>query len=226
MHSRANDTTMASNRRTIPPGAVFEALRQAEFEAFIPRVQAELEKYTHVQANKRNDYRRKLKETKDGSDPSADQSANHEMDEDGDGERGAKRVRVSEGGEESRTDDQGNESPSAQLRTQAPRREWNPDEDPDDAEQGDEDIEEDGGGVTLDGTRDDDEGNEEGEEEEEDDDADAYPDEGHRAESLEMDDPDEEDEKERRRRFAYGPSGEGGGGGGTSESEDEETSDA
>ena len=210
---------MASNRRTIPPAAVFEALKETEYESFIPRVQAELEKYTQVQASKRNDYRKKVKETKDGGITSTDQPGEAEDGEDV--ERGAKRARVSEGGEDRRRRD---ESPSAQLTMQAPERDWNPDEDPDDVEQGDEDDEEDGG-VKLDGGGRADDEEEDEEEEEDDDDADEYPDEGHRAESLEMDDPAEEDERERRRRYAYGPSGEGGGGAGTSESEDAEMAD-
>lgn len=59
---------MSTNRKTISPENVLEALADLELEAFIPRVEAELRKFNEIQTGKRNEYRRKLKEGKDTSD--------------------------------------------------------------------------------------------------------------------------------------------------------------
>ena len=161
-----------------------------------------------------------MKETKEGGGGEAAGNDNErppsdgegdEMDvegrENGDGPREAKRIRVSEGGESAVGYDgslmrNGEASPSDQLMGQlsAMARGLKSDS-VDEGEE--EDVEE------------------EEEEEEEEDDADEFPDEGHRAESLEMEDLDDE-EVERRRRFAaYGD----GGGGDSSGSEEEEMED-
>ena len=50
------------NKKTIHPKDVLEALQELEFEAFVPRCTAELEKYNAVQCDKRNTYRRKVRE--------------------------------------------------------------------------------------------------------------------------------------------------------------------
>ncbi|KAG8533298.1 uncharacterized protein KY384_002081 [Bacidia gigantensis] len=208
--AQANNTTQTNNRRTIPPQAISEALHDLEFDSFIPRVEAELRRFGEIQTGKRNEYRRKLKEGVTKTE-GGEGNTTVEMSEVGDGEdgdRAAKRSRIDEEGEAETNGTayaRGPESPSAQLRMQMqPRegaREWDPDQDPEEDDEEDVDEEEEDGGVEAG----------QGEEGEEDDDADEYPDAGHRAESLGMDDPDEEDQREQRRRFAYGPGGEGGG---------------
>ncbi|KAK3099041.1 hypothetical protein LTR53_019204, partial [Teratosphaeriaceae sp. CCFEE 6253] len=46
------------------PQDVIAALKDAEFETFLPRLDAELKKYNDIQCDKRNTYRRKVKEDK------------------------------------------------------------------------------------------------------------------------------------------------------------------
>jgi hypothetical protein len=41
-HSSANDNTQASGKKTIAPGDVLNALKDSEFETFLPRLEAEL----------------------------------------------------------------------------------------------------------------------------------------------------------------------------------------
>ena len=64
--ARANDRTLTTNRKTISPNNVLEALADLEFKAFLPRVEAELRRFNEIQTGKRNEYRRKLKEGKEG----------------------------------------------------------------------------------------------------------------------------------------------------------------
>ena len=62
LSNAANEHTLKDNRRTISPQNVLQALRDLEFEAFLPRVEAELAKFNEIQTVKRNDYRKKMKE--------------------------------------------------------------------------------------------------------------------------------------------------------------------
>ena len=62
----ANDRTQTTNRKTISPENVLEALADLELAAFLPRVEAELRRFNEIQTGKRNEYRRKLKEGNDG----------------------------------------------------------------------------------------------------------------------------------------------------------------
>ncbi|CAD0097513.1 unnamed protein product [Aureobasidium mustum] len=55
---------LASKQKTIQPADVIAALKENEFEHFIPRLEAELKKYNTVQCDKRNSYRRKIREEK------------------------------------------------------------------------------------------------------------------------------------------------------------------
>lgn len=198
----ANTATLATGKRTIPPGAVIEALADLEFGDFGPRVEAELKKFNEVQTGKRNEYRRKVKEGKMGGGKGGEE-------EDGGGEeegRAVKRVRREEEegddgmdeGEERGRRESGTGDPSAQLQTGY--REFEP-EDPDD----DDDDDEDGFDAEGQGEEEEEEeeegendasglqhrpratqdGGEEEEEEEEEDDEDEYPDEGRRLSSVE-----------------------------------------
>jgi hypothetical protein len=46
------------------PTDVFDAMQELEFEAFLPRLMAEVTKFTSIQADKRNSYRKKVREEK------------------------------------------------------------------------------------------------------------------------------------------------------------------
>jgi histone H3/H4 len=62
LSTHANDKATRMNKKTIHPKDVLEALQELEFDAFVPRCTAELEKYNAVQCDKRNTYRRKVRE--------------------------------------------------------------------------------------------------------------------------------------------------------------------
>ena len=69
--SSANENAQRLNKKTIQPKDVLDALADLEFAAFVPRCEGELQKYNTVQCDKRNTYRRRVKEeakTKDGED--------------------------------------------------------------------------------------------------------------------------------------------------------------
>ena len=87
--SSANEITLQSSRRTIAPQHVLEALATCEYGDFLPRVEAELKKFNEIATGKRNEYRRKIKE-KESATKAPDEE---EGEEDGNGERAAKRVR-------------------------------------------------------------------------------------------------------------------------------------
>ncbi|KAH0565574.1 hypothetical protein GP486_001024 [Trichoglossum hirsutum] len=57
----ANENAMKAHKRTIQPKDVLDALSELEFEAFLPRLEAELARYTEIQTDKRNTYRNKVK---------------------------------------------------------------------------------------------------------------------------------------------------------------------
>jgi DNA polymerase epsilon subunit 3 len=46
------------------PKDVFDAMHELEFSAFLPRLEAEVGKFTSIQADKRNSYRKKVREDK------------------------------------------------------------------------------------------------------------------------------------------------------------------
>jgi len=58
-----------SGRKTISPNDVYNALKEYEYQAFLPRVQAEVAKYNEVQCDKRNSYRKRVKADKAAVDP-------------------------------------------------------------------------------------------------------------------------------------------------------------
>ncbi|EMD01184.1 hypothetical protein BAUCODRAFT_61755 [Baudoinia panamericana UAMH 10762] len=62
--SNSSENVQASGKKTVMPPDVMAALKDAEFENFLPRLDAELKKYNDVQCDKRNTYRRKVKEEK------------------------------------------------------------------------------------------------------------------------------------------------------------------
>ncbi|KAL8763389.1 MAG: hypothetical protein Q9184_000777 [Pyrenodesmia sp. 2 TL-2023] len=109
---RANEITLSTNRKTISPTAVLEALAECEFAEFLPRVEAELKRFNEIATGKRNEYRRKVKEkemgvngsagSKDGEGSQIGGNAGMGADEEeegGHGERASKRIRREEGDE-------------------------------------------------------------------------------------------------------------------------------
>ena len=62
LSAHANEKATRMNKKTIHPKDVLEALQELEFDTFVPRCAAELEKYNAVQCDKRNTYRRKVRE--------------------------------------------------------------------------------------------------------------------------------------------------------------------
>lgn len=77
------------------PKDVFDAMAELEFDSFLPRLEAEVAKFTSIQADKRNSYRRKVKEEKkakeNGDTPAKAVNGHPEDDE----ERATKRARRS-----------------------------------------------------------------------------------------------------------------------------------
>ncbi|CAD0096635.1 unnamed protein product [Aureobasidium vineae] len=63
----SNEYAQLGGKKTIQPADVIAALKENEFEHFIPRLEAELKKYNTVQCDKRNSYRRKIREEKASS---------------------------------------------------------------------------------------------------------------------------------------------------------------
>ncbi|KAI0838881.1 histone-fold-containing protein, partial [Hypoxylon sp. FL0890] len=56
----ANEKTQSTNKKTIMPVDVFEALEEIEFEFMRERLEAEFKKFNDVQTTKRSTYRRKV----------------------------------------------------------------------------------------------------------------------------------------------------------------------
>lgn len=105
---KANEITLSTNRKTISPNAVLEALAECEFADFLPRVEAELKRFNEIATGKRNEYRRKVKEKEMGG-TDAGTVANKdselrdgemETEDDGGEERASKRLRREEGSEQ------------------------------------------------------------------------------------------------------------------------------
>ncbi|KAI9682604.1 MAG: hypothetical protein M1822_006902 [Bathelium mastoideum] len=67
----AQDAAQAADKSTIRPKDVLEAVKELEFDDFIPRLEIELEKYNTEQCNKRNSYRRQKREEKAAADVKA-----------------------------------------------------------------------------------------------------------------------------------------------------------
>jgi len=65
----ADEWASMSGRKTISPNDVYNALKEYEYQAFLPRVQAEVAKYNEVQCDKRNSYRKRVKADKAAVDP-------------------------------------------------------------------------------------------------------------------------------------------------------------
>ncbi|KAF2995816.1 hypothetical protein E8E13_001415 [Curvularia kusanoi] len=62
--SHAAEEALRSGRKSVMPQDVFAAMKELEFEFMLPRLEAEVNKFTSVQADKRNTYRKKIREEK------------------------------------------------------------------------------------------------------------------------------------------------------------------
>ncbi|KAF1989527.1 histone-fold-containing protein [Aulographum hederae CBS 113979] len=60
--AHANENAQRANKKTIQPKDIFDSIYDLGFDVFLPRLQAELEKYNTIQCDKRNTYRRKVRE--------------------------------------------------------------------------------------------------------------------------------------------------------------------
>ncbi|KAI1383108.1 histone-fold-containing protein [Hypoxylon trugodes] len=69
----ANERTQASNKKTIMPADVFNALETIEFDFMRERLEAEFQKFNEVQTTKRNTYRRKVAAAKKAEKAAASQ---------------------------------------------------------------------------------------------------------------------------------------------------------
>ncbi|KAL9018322.1 MAG: hypothetical protein Q9185_004355 [Variospora sp. 1 TL-2023] len=161
---KANEITLTSNRKTISPNAVLDALAGCEFPDFLPRVEAELKRFNEIATAKRNEYRRKVKEKETemtGADADADAKddaaaaaaatmdavpgvgglGSDDDDDEGDGEeRAKKRMRMEEEGDEALLE---GKSRVEQLPRGVMEREGNAPEEDEDEEDEDEDSDDD-----------------------------------------------------------------------------------
>ncbi|KAJ4296777.1 hypothetical protein N0V90_006825 [Kalmusia sp. IMI 367209] len=62
--STAAENAARHGKKTVMPNDVFDALKELEFENMLPRVEAEVLKFTSILADKRNTYRKKVREEK------------------------------------------------------------------------------------------------------------------------------------------------------------------
>jgi DNA polymerase epsilon subunit 3 len=84
------------------PKDVFDAMRETEFDFMLHRLEQEVNKFTSIQADKRNTYRKKVREEKKagttaGAALSSTPARQDVAMEDADGERAAKRARRESG---------------------------------------------------------------------------------------------------------------------------------
>ena len=144
----SSDEAARLSRRTVAPEHVFAALRETEHAGMIPRLERELSKWVEVNTSKRNEYRRKMKETKDskteghGEDGEGEGGEKGEREEikDGDdagGERAAKRVKGLDG-TAARNEDDTMEVDEEEGEGDEPEEEEGEDEEDDDDEDEDE----------------------------------------------------------------------------------------
>lgn len=84
------------------PKDVFEAMLELEFDNFLPRLEAEVAKFTAIQADKRNSYRKKVRDEKkaqkEGGDEAKPRAVNgHGMDDESPPTKRARRSSVDNG---------------------------------------------------------------------------------------------------------------------------------
>ncbi|KAJ4353388.1 uncharacterized protein N0V89_005117 [Didymosphaeria variabile] len=98
--SIAAEHAARSGKKTVMPKDVFDALQELEFDFMLQRVEAEVHKFTSIQADKRNTYRKKVREEKKAA---KDKPTNGAEEDDS---PPAKRARRSDGAEVAGSDDE------------------------------------------------------------------------------------------------------------------------
>ncbi|KAL1607845.1 hypothetical protein SLS60_002783 [Paraconiothyrium brasiliense] len=98
--STAAEHAARSGKKTVMPKDVFDALQELEFDFMLQRVEAEVHKFTSIQADKRNTYRKKVREEKKAA---KDKPTNGAEEDDS---PPAKRARRSDGAEQAGSDDE------------------------------------------------------------------------------------------------------------------------
>jgi len=82
VENSAAEHAARSGKKTVMPKDVFDAMHELEFEFMLPRLEAEVNKFTSIQADKRNTYRKKVREEKKSVVAPKDKAANGNADED------------------------------------------------------------------------------------------------------------------------------------------------
>ncbi len=121
--SSAAEKALSSGKKTVMPKDVFDAMSDLEFAFMLPRLEAEVTKFTSIQADKRNTYRKKVREEKKATTGPTDaatstpttSTANGDVVMEGaddGGERASKRVRRESGdaGDGDVTEEEGDET--------------------------------------------------------------------------------------------------------------------
>lgn len=85
----SNENAVRGGKKTIQPRDVLDAVKELEFEAFLPRLEAELQKYNAIQCEKRNSYRKKVREAaKAKANPNAPDASEDALAANGHSQRG------------------------------------------------------------------------------------------------------------------------------------------
>ncbi|KAF1915065.1 histone-fold-containing protein [Ampelomyces quisqualis] len=106
--SCAADHALRAGKKTVMPRDVFDAMTELEFPFMLPRLEAEVTKFTAIQADKRNLYRKKVREEKKAVGPAAAVPGQEGGDE-GD-EPAAKRARMDGEVAQSEEEEEGDEA--------------------------------------------------------------------------------------------------------------------
>ncbi|KAF2401187.1 histone-fold-containing protein [Trichodelitschia bisporula] len=98
--AQANDNALRGGKKTIQPENVFEAMADLEMGDFVPRLEAELKKYNAMQCEKRNNYRRKIRDEQKAKKTATGGGDTSALADEGDGEaQASKKVRRTTAGE-------------------------------------------------------------------------------------------------------------------------------
>lgn len=105
----AAEMVARSGKKTIMPQDVFDSLQELEFDAFLPRLEAEVDKFQSIRANKRNSYRKKVRDGKKGikdGDETETRGANgHNVDDESPPAKRARRSSADNGEQHSASED-------------------------------------------------------------------------------------------------------------------------
>ncbi|KAH7114237.1 histone-fold-containing protein [Dendryphion nanum] len=111
--SYAADMAARSGKKTVMPKDIFDSLQELEFNGFVPRLEAEVDKFTSIRATKRNSYRKKIREEKkagtgkDDSETSSRAINGNGADDDSPPTKRAKRSSADNGDNASASEDEG-----------------------------------------------------------------------------------------------------------------------